>query len=73
MEMADTIKRQKKTTSKTSPTSTASSSMLSALQQGSNPTPVMLVKRREGESPKITAYTPPPGLADSKSAKKRKG
>lgn len=47
--------------------------MLSALQQGSNPTPVMLVKRREGESPKITAYTPPPGLADSKSAKKRKG
>lgn len=77
VEISDTMKRQKKAGLKAG----SSPPGMTASNPGSNPTPTMLVKKRDGEPPKITGYIP--GISDtgrmesgntkSSAAKKRKG
>lgn len=62
VEMAETIKRQKKSASAKVGTA-SNTSPVAAVQQSASATPVMLVKKRDGEPPKITAYTP--GIGDT--------
>ena len=78
VEISDTMKRQKKAGLKVGGSPPG---MMTSSHTGSNPTPTMLVKKRDGEPPKITSYIP--GMSDtgrqesghtkSSAAKKRKG
>ena len=77
VEISDTMKRHKKAGLKMGVSPTG----MMAASHSSNPTPTMLVKKRDGEPPKIISYIP--GMSDSmrlesghtksSAGKKRKG